>query len=137
MTYSDDRLLSCLEELGEFLAHHELQVLLITEIFLMAQDNVRLPTMCSTGTIDLISMRIPIEVKNCVCHYCVDLPPRQNIETTAIEHPRVLGSILLVSAYKPQDAPVLHADLDPLFGEHGKVILAGDQNCKPLNWGSL
>ena len=76
-------------------------------------------------------------VKYCIAHHRMVLPPRQNIEATAVELSKVLGGVLLVSAYKPPTAPVLDADLSCSFrGAYVKVILADDLNCKHPDWGS-
>ena len=69
-------------------------------------------------------------------HHRVVLPPRQNVEATAIELLGVLGGVLVVSVYKPPNAPVLDVDLNTLFGAHMQVILAGVLNCKHPDWGS-
>ena len=64
-----------------------------------------------------------IAVKYCVVHRRVVLPPRQNIEATAVELPGVLGGVHLVSAYKPPTAPVLDADVSVFSGRIGRLFL--------------
>ena len=125
VAWNVDRLLFRLEEIREFLTCDKPNVFLITETFLG-------PTVCSTGTIDLVTIPgrgTAIAVNTCIDHHRVVLPPRQNIEPTAVELSRILGGVFLVSAYKPRA-------LDTFIGAHRMAILADDLNCKHPEWGS-
>ena len=51
-------------------------------------------------------------------------------EVAPVELFSVVEGILLVLAYKMLKTEVLDVDLNTLFQDHGKVILAGDLSCK-------
>lgn len=74
-----------------------------------------------------------IAVKSSIDHNRVVLLPLTNLEATAVQLSKVLGSLLLFTANKPLKSELLSADLSAHFTEE---ILAGDLNCKIPLWGS-
>ena len=113
------------------LAHYKPGVLRTTEIFVRPTNNLRFNFVLFRDyrTVALWRVGIAIAVMTCIGYDRVVFHSRQNIEGTITE---LSGVVVL--ALKPPGSSRRHPGT--LFGAHGKVVLAGDLNCKHPDWSS-
>lgn len=127
-------------QLQEFAERHKLDAILVNETHLRQGDKVRIPnyTMYRNDREDRTGGGTAIYVKMALEHRHVPLPPRENMEATAIEvETRHAGFLRLIAVYRPPNRRLLETDLDSLWEANVPTIAAGDLNSKHQSWNSL
>jgi hypothetical protein len=126
-------------ELEVFADSHDLDVILVNETFLRADDpdpKIRGFTLHRTDRTNGAGGGTAIFVRRTLPHYPNTLPALQNLEATAVTIETANGPLTLISCYhRPQDR-LRENDITNILDTGASVIAAGDFNSKHLTWGS-
>jgi hypothetical protein len=126
-------------ELEVFADSHDLDVILVNETFLHADDpdpKIRGFTLYRTDRTNGAGGGTAIFVRRTLPHYPNALPALQNLEATAVTIETANGPLTLISCYhRPQDR-LRENDITNILDTGASVIAAGDSNSKHLTWGS-
>ncbi|KAH0811919.1 hypothetical protein GEV33_010872 [Tenebrio molitor] len=126
-------------ELEVFADSHDLDVILVNETFLRADDpdpKIRGFTLYRTDRTNGAGGGTAIFVRRTLPHYPNALPALQSLEATAVTIETANGPLTLISCYhRPQDR-LRENDITNILDTGASVIAAGDFNSKHLTWGS-
>jgi hypothetical protein len=126
-------------ELEVFADSHDLDVILVNETFLRADDpdpKIRGFTLYRTDRTNGAGGGTAIFIRRTLPHYPNALPALQNLEATAVTIETANGPLTLISCYhRPQDL-LRENDITNILDTGASVIAAGDFNSKHLAWGS-
>jgi hypothetical protein len=126
-------------ELEVFADSHDLDVILVNETFLRADDpdpKIRGFTLYRTDRTNGAGGGTAIFIRRTLPYYPNALPALQNLEATAVTIETANGPLTLISCYhRPQDL-LRENDITNILDTGASVIAAGDFNSKHLTWGS-
>jgi hypothetical protein len=124
-------------ELEVFADSHDLDVILVNETFLRADDpDPKIRGFTFTDRTNGAGGGTAIFIRRTLPHYPNALPALQNKEATAVTIETANGPLTLISCYhRPQDL-LRENDITNILDTGASVIAAGDFNSKHLTWGS-
>jgi hypothetical protein len=124
-------------ELEVFADSHDLDVILVNETFLRADDpDPKIRGFTFTDRTNGAGGGTAIFIRRTLPYYPNALPALQNLEATAVTIETANGPLTLISCYhRPQDL-LRENDITNILDTGASVIAAGDFNSKHLTWGS-
>lgn len=125
------------EEITEFLADYEIDILLTRETCLKAGDRFKLPNhVVYKNDRDGGGGGTAIIVKN-TFNYCEMEPARTSHLENTRGHLEIGNTcITILSVYRQPHVPISDEDLEAIFEENNTVLAAGDYNAKHQIWNS-
>lgn len=124
--------------LKEFAKRYLVDIILISETFLTAAVDLRLPGY-TTYRRDRTFMRgggTAVLVRSSLDHHLCPSPALAGLETTAVMVPTAYGRLKIISVYKRPGARLQPNELDEVFEEDIPTLMAGDLNSKHPMWNS-
>lgn len=124
-------------EIHEFVKQYKVDILLVTETKLRANDSFRLGNMiCYRHDRPRQGGGTAIFLNPTLVHQEETLPPLRRLEATVVTVFTHIGKIAFVAAYQRPQEELLQQDLDNIFRSFNTVYLGGDLNAKDPLWNS-
>ena len=126
-------------ELDDFIAQHEIDIILISETHLRPANNFKRPNFHTyrNDRLDGHGGGTAILIKSHITHSVLPTPILQTVEATSVRINIPLGSFVITSVYNPPRSLLTAQDLDLLVSHNVPVVVAGDLNAKHPAWNSL